>query len=340
MKPLFIKSACAISAQNTFQKEQQADYRLLPNNSKSPAIHPEYKRHLSPVASRRMSPAVKMGVTAAKVAIQNSAVSNLDAIITGTGLGCIEDTEAFLNLLIDNNEEFLTPTSFIQSTHNTVAAQIALNIKCQSYNTTYVQSSNSFPSALLDAQLLLQTNQPLNVLVGGVDELGKEFVDYLKLIEPDEGGIKVPFSEGASFFILSNDNEQLSFNQLLDVECRSYMAKESIRNVIKSFLKRNKMDHSNVDLLIMGNNGDQYDDYYTAVSNEFKSSIPRLMYKKLCGEYFTAPAFSFWLADSILKNQHIPKNLYHSSIVSKDINTVLIYNHFKARDHSLILLKR
>ena len=49
-----------------------------------------------------------------------------DAIITGTGLGCLEDTEKFLTAMVTNKEEFLTPTSFIQSTHNTVSAQIAL----------------------------------------------------------------------------------------------------------------------------------------------------------------------------------------------------------------------
>lgn len=68
---------------------------------------------------------------ASALAMKDANVESVDAIITGTGLGCIEDSEKFLKSILDNKEEFLTPTSFIQSTHNTVGAQIALysNVK-------------------------------------------------------------------------------------------------------------------------------------------------------------------------------------------------------------------
>lgn len=44
----------------------------------------------------------------------------IDAIITATGLGCIADSEKFLDGLIAGNETMLNPTPFIQSTFNTV----------------------------------------------------------------------------------------------------------------------------------------------------------------------------------------------------------------------------
>ncbi len=50
------------------------------------------------------------------------------AIITGTALGCLEDTVTFLTRMIELNEELLPPTAFIQSTHNTVAAD-SINVK-------------------------------------------------------------------------------------------------------------------------------------------------------------------------------------------------------------------
>ena len=73
---------------------------------------------------------VKMGVSAAMMSMKKAGLEKVDAIITGTGMGCYEDTDKFLRSMLDNKEQLLTPTAFIQSTHNTVAGQIALIFKC------------------------------------------------------------------------------------------------------------------------------------------------------------------------------------------------------------------
>lgn len=141
---------------------------------------PGYKDFIPGDMIRRMGRIIKMGVTASKLCLRDAATGRNadsvqeiipDAIITGTGLGCMEDTEKFLTSMIRNNEEFLTPTSFIQSTHNTVAGQIALLLKCHGYNFTYVHRGISFESALTDAMIQLQLGEFSNALVGGSDEL-------------------------------------------------------------------------------------------------------------------------------------------------------------------------
>lgn len=43
-----------------------------------------------------------------------------------------------MNALMDNREQMLNPTAFIQSTFNTVGAQLALLLKIHAYNVTYV----------------------------------------------------------------------------------------------------------------------------------------------------------------------------------------------------------
>ena len=73
--------------------------------------------------------------------------------------------------MIRNKEEFLTPTSFIQSTHNTVGAQIALLLKCHGYNFAYVHRGLSFESALTDAMMRLEQGHAENILTGGIDEI-------------------------------------------------------------------------------------------------------------------------------------------------------------------------
>ena len=87
---------------------------------------------------RRMSHVVKSGVAAGiESLLEFGARAPIDAIITATGLGCIADSEKFLDGLIAGDETMLNPTPFIQSTFNTVGAQIALLRGLHCYNTTY-----------------------------------------------------------------------------------------------------------------------------------------------------------------------------------------------------------
>ncbi len=146
-------------------------------------VSPNYKDYIPPAAARRMAIGIKMGVVASKIALQESGLDNVDAIITGTGMGCLRDSEKFVSAIIDNDEQYLTPTSFIQSTHNTVGGQIALELQCKGYNFTYVHSSISFESTILDAKLMLENNEANNILVGGVDEIGDYTASLHKIIK-------------------------------------------------------------------------------------------------------------------------------------------------------------
>ena len=148
MKKVFVNGCGVISAQKTFDNKEFLKEITTYNAKVLPVVNPVYKDYISGGAARRMALGVKMGVVASNIAMQEAQLKNVDAIITGTGMGCLLDSEKFLSKLIDNNEQFLTPTSFIQSTHNTVGGQIALGIQCKGYNFTYVHSSVSFESSL------------------------------------------------------------------------------------------------------------------------------------------------------------------------------------------------
>ncbi|MEO5787864.1 MAG: beta-ketoacyl synthase chain length factor [Gelidibacter sp.] len=338
MKKIFIHSAACISAQHTFDSEGFLDDIIEISGKTFPAQYPNYKDYISPAASRRMATAVKLGVTAASKALEKANLKQPDAIITGTGMGCLEDTEKFLNNIIANDEEFLTPTAFIQSTHNTIGAQIALGLQCKAYNSTYAHAALSFESALLDAQLLLQ-EEAHNILVGGVDELGKEMIHYIRMMEDAESiGIQVPFSEGASFFVMSSETKKNAI-QLVDMEVCSTASEEIIQKNLKYFLERNTINSLDIDVLILGRNGDVFDSYYEEVATHF-NDISQLHYKHLSGEFYTASPFGLWAACEILNRQEIPKPLIYKGTAKPKINTILLYNQFKGRDHSFILLKR
>lgn len=333
MKACYINSVASISAQDSFENDTFLEHVEVHRTETQKAIHPKYRDFISPAASRRMATGVKMGVVTAKKALESAGISIPDAIITGTGLGCIEDSEKFLNAIIDNDEEYLTPTSFIQSTHNTVGAQIALAIQCKGYNMTYVHGAISFESALFDAQLMLHENDAKHILVGGVDELGKQFIQELLLVEKSlKQSVKVPFSEGAHFFTISSEKQNSSYASILDIELINKASKETITHKLHSFLEQNGLTLSEIDLAVLGTNGDAFDCYYDC----FKSQ-PTIEYKSLSGEFPTASAFGFWLASKILKHQFIPE--YFKFSKQAPFKNVLLYNQSKGQEHSFILLR-
>ncbi|WP_179354165.1 beta-ketoacyl synthase chain length factor [Winogradskyella vidalii] len=339
MKPCYINSAVSISAQDTLNDSNFLENTISFEGKLAEAIHPNYKKFLSPIASRRMATAVKMGVAAAKKALELAKLEMPDAIITGTGIGCIEDSEKFLNAILDNDEEFLTPTSFIQSTHNTVGAQIALTLKCKGYNVTYVQGAASFESAVIDAQLMLHENEANTILVGGTDELGKFLInDIIFAEEAEEHPIQTPFGEGAHFFSLSSYKQTNSFCALKGLKIFNKARTDTIETKIKAFLKENYLVPEDIDAVILGKNGDAFDVLYQTLQDSIFRDTPQLHYKHLCGEFFTASAFGFWIATNIIKQQQIPDVLTLNSIAKSSYKNVLLYNQLKGQQHSFTLV--
>lgn len=316
---------------------------------------PGYREYIPADQIRRMGRIIKMGITAAKRCLADAAMGKdlpmPEAIITGTGLGCVEDTEKFLASMIRNKEEFLTPTSFIQSTHNTVAGQIALQLKCHAYNFTYVHRGISFESALTDAMVQIQTGQAGSVLLGGCDELTENtflIMERLgmwkrKAVIPDQlpedsqrGTIA---GEGAAFFYLSRQKEALSYARIDDVLTFTTVT-NSPDYYLKQLLERNQLASSAIGLVVAGLNGDpRYDHYYTGLMKHSLPGCRLAWFKHLCGEYHTASSYAMALAAHILKHDAIPAGVLRTSSPGSP-DRVLIYNHFNGENHAFILLSR
>lgn len=316
-----------------------------------PAVLPDFKKVISGMALRRMSKAVKMGVIAAKQALDEAHIIVPDAIITGTGQGCLRDTENFLELVLKQNGEMLAPTSFIQSTHNTVGGQIALNLQCTSYNVTYSQNSGSFESALIDGMLQLQEQPDISVLVGGVDEISEKITPFLYLDGQLKEGYIVNLdllknrspgsitSEGAHFFSISGTKNSETYAELIDVELFNAHSTQEVSEKIRSFLKENELEVQNLDLVMLGNNGDsRYDHFYHFLQKDiFKHSL-QLAFKHLVGDYNTVSGYALWLGCKVFKSKQIPEVLKLNKIQKADPKRLLIYNQYLGEEHSLILL--
>jgi 3-oxoacyl-[acyl-carrier-protein] synthase II len=353
-KKIYINGVGAVSPQKTYDSRQFLEEPVSAESLRLTCMDPNYKEFIPGDMIRRMGRIIKMGIAASKISLRDADCAMPDAIVTGTGLGCIEDTEKFITSMILNKEEFLTPTSFIQSTHNTVSAQIALLLKCHNYNFTYVHRGHSFESALIDGMMRITSNQADTVLLGAADELTsnsfavmqrlgfwkRKPLNNLELLDDKTRGTIA--GEGAAFFLLSGHPGKNNYGSIKDVETFSYPEETSVTNlIVKDFLKRNEMAAGEIDLLITGMSGDPSSDtIYHEVSDNLFPESGKAYFKHLCGEYHTSVSFALWLATMILRNQRIPGVVKIQEPAKKDIDTILIYNHYRNINHSLILVSK
>ena len=346
---IYIRSAACISAQKTFDNNVFLDDIIEYTGTRLRAIEPDYKEFIDPKQIRRMSHVIKMGIAAAKRCLNNGETAMPGAIITGTAFGCMEDTVSFLTRIVEENEELLSPTAFIQSTHNTVGAQIALMLKCHNYNNTFVHKGISFESALLDATLLLREQEADDILVGAVDEMidtsftvltrlglyKRQPVSNLSLFASESNG--TIGGEGTAFFLLTDKPSTENLAELTAL--RTLYKPVNVEKSIQQFLQSNGLTIDDIDLVISGKNGDTTNDkVYHSVNNSLFNNTALANYKHLCGDYSVSSSFAFWLAANILKRGFIPEAVIERKAEITAPKRILIYNHYQNKYHALMLL--
>jgi len=300
-------------------------------------IEPVYKEFINPVQLRRMSRILKMGLGASSICINRLPEAKIDAIVVGTGLACIIDLEKFLISVLDGNEQGLSPIPFINSSHNTVAAQIAMMHNITGYNNTYCHRGASFESALQDALMLLAEGEAQHVLVGGIDEYSRH---YQTLISEEYGLRNAVLGESAIFFILEKERRENTFAELKGVH--HFLIKNEelrikngelnndgfqlIKEEISNFLQKYDLNSKDIDIFVSGKNGNCITDgIYDELESGFFPNAETHYFKHLCGEYMTSSAFALDLASRLLKD--------------RKGKCALIYNHYNFINHTLILIQ-
>lgn len=352
MSAVYINSASCISVQDTLNENILQN--LHPENSSNilKAVEPNYKEFIPPAMIRRMSKTVKMSSVASHYALKEAGIEQPDAIIVGTGMGCSQDSEKFLKNVIDNHEEFLTPTFFIQSTHNTVAGQIALGLQCHAYNFTYVNTSSSLEFSLLDARLQINDGEAENILVGSTDEQTARTMELYSLNNTIKKEADLPadylrsttngviWGEGASFFVIGKDKTENSYAQLKNIHISNKVELNEVQDFIKNFLAKNSLSTHDIDAVILGFSGDADSDIYYSKAMDLFPDSAQLYYKHLSGEFNTASGFSTFMACHILKEQQIPEVMMINAKKKENVKNVLLYNHLAGNDHSVVLLEK
>lgn len=291
-------------------------------------IDPSFRDWLTAMESRRMGNILRRAVVTASKVIRDTAIDQPDAIITGTGLGCIDHTEAFLRQLYEEGEEMPRPTSFMQSTHNTVSSLIAIRHHCHGYNATYSQKHLSFDSALLDAFIQLRLGDISTALVTGNDEMTPTSFSILQRSGYVGQPGQVPASEASVAMMLNTAPA--------DALCEI----EDVRIITSAEALPPFSEH--VDAILMGLNGyAPHDEVYHALQQKLPAA-PVLRYKHLFGEGFSSSALAVYAAAHVLKAGIIPASLLtdNQTTLPADIRRMLVVHHSDGHQISLITLHR
>ncbi len=349
----YVNGSGIISPQLTYDDQQFLEPIQEYRTNVLTCVTPDFKTYINPIQLRRLSRMLRIGLSAATICVRNSNTQKIDGVIVGTGYGFLVDTAKFLEEVLEQDEKFVAPTHFMQSTYNAIAGLVALSIKCMGYNNTHVNKGFAFETALHDAMMQMNNNDSLNFLIGTYDESDpiqyvinsrakhykKEFVSNLDLFNSTtEGTIQ---GEGSAFFSLSAIPTETTRCSLVDLQMIFKPANEDeLIESVNELLSTNQVSVDSIDLIISGVSGDSvHDVLINAVCWNF-NTIPQVRFKHLSGEYCTASSFAFWLAASILKNQTIPSSIkVNKSQYPSSIKRVLILNQYMGRNYTMMILE-
>jgi 3-oxoacyl-(acyl-carrier-protein) synthase len=101
----------------------------------------DYRNYVSPMKTRRYSRLLKRALVTALKCMQDSGIAQPDAIISGTALGSLEESEHILDGLVTEGETVSMPTQFMLCTHNAVASLIGIYTHNVGYNNTFSQAA-------------------------------------------------------------------------------------------------------------------------------------------------------------------------------------------------------
>lgn len=322
----FVKSVTQISSQKPLTDEWFYSPRTVTGEYVE-AQEPDFRPFISGSESRRMGKLLKRAIATALTALSDSGTTLPDAIVMGTGKGCLEHTEKILQDMCFVGEESIKPTLFMLSTHNTISSQIAIKLGCRGYNNTYSHKGISFESALLDAWIRLRTGSIGTALVGAHDEMTNLMSQMVRCNNPEY----VTVSETSVASVLSSSPE----NALCEVKEVTILHRpdvEELAAIVKAYCG---------DVIVAGINGNPLSDSkYIELFEEIEDDMAIVKFKDIFGENFSSSAIGFYVGVKLLEAGTIPEFLFWGNgRVKTPVKAVTVINHTEGTDWSIIKLE-
>ncbi|HQV52133.1 MAG: beta-ketoacyl synthase chain length factor [Flavobacteriales bacterium] len=166
-------------------------------------------------AARRMAKLQRGSIEYILQHLNSIGQPTIDGIYASTALGCLEDTEKFLEEITGPSTSLRSPLPFMRSTHNTIAGQLALLLKIHGPNITHSQELFGFHSALLNALLHCEEEPKSTLLVFATDEETELSASLLNALHPADN---LKLGAGYACFVVgiepkANDRAKITLNE-------------------------------------------------------------------------------------------------------------------------------
>ena len=327
MKKVFIQAAEQVSIQEPLS-EQWMTEPLSYDEPLVKAQNPAFRDYMAANEARRMGGLMKRALVTTLKVLKETGIEHPDAIITGTCLGSLDYTERILDAMLENGEEALSPTHFMQSTHNTVGSALAIYTKTHGYNTTYSHGSISFDLTVRDTWMQMQLGKISTALVGGHDEMTEGY--FSKLQQVNFVGVEgmVPCGEMAMSMLLNTDPSVDHLAELAGIRMSFRPSDEQLRQQLDSLLAQAGMTLDDVSLVMTGMNGNPANDQlYKPMLETLFAEKPTMDYKRVFGENYPASALGLYAAAHLLKQKD-------------ELKAILLLNLTLTGDCSIMLVKK
>ena len=326
MNKIYIQAAEQVSIQAPLSEE----WMNAPVSYDEPLVkaqNPAFRDYMAANEARRMGGLMKRALVTTLKVLKDTGIEHPDAIITGTCLGSLDYTERILDGMAENGEEALSPTYFMQSTHNTVGSALAIYTKTHGYNTTYSHGSISFDLTVQDAWMQMQLGKIKTALVGGHDEMTEAY--FRKLQQVGYVGIEgmVPCGEVAMSMLLTTDDQVDHLAELAGIRMSFRPSQEQLQQQLNDLLAEAGMTMRDIGLVLTGMNGNPANDQlYQKTLAALNIYQPQMPYKQLFGEHYTVSALGLYAAAHLLKAE-------------PGLHGILLLNQTLEGDCTMILIK-
>lgn len=345
MSTVYLNSFKQISVQKPLSEDWINNPQNFENQKLVRTQDPDFKSLLPANVCRRNGNILKRAMIVSNFALKESGLESVEAVVVGSGLGCVENTELFLQELVYEGEEFMKPSYFMASTHNTISSTIGINLGCHGYNSTYCHKGVSFENALLDVFLQIQMNRIKSAFVGGFDEMSPTYFNILQNAGYFGGDSKGFAGEASAGGILSNKLTDNTLCRVVAVRLGFMLNDGELLDLLDVALQDAGLQKSDISAVMTGINGKPSSDaIYHKNLELFGIQAPTLGYAHLFGESYSGSVYGFYASAVSLHQNKIPQVLFLDKEVEnqsvQNPKNILIYHHFNNKDHSFIILQR
>jgi 3-oxoacyl-[acyl-carrier-protein] synthase II len=140
--------------------------------------------YIAPMKMRRMNGLSRMGVAAAKLAIEDSggALSEQSGVAIGTAFGPVQTSVEYMQEYVEKGASLAPPQLFAESVANAPGSHIAIEWGLRGFNITITQrESSALAAAMMAATQLVKGTVP-TALIGGVDDVNELLYSVLDRI--------------------------------------------------------------------------------------------------------------------------------------------------------------